>query len=97
MRKRRGLPHYRWSRCGKKSNSVQALPATVQAIINQIDNTVMSNDPAVREVGITIEGVSAEEASALTSSGAYSWRCAHLPLRRLKQVRRGRERIASAW
>jgi germination protein M len=35
--------------------------ARVQAIINQITNTVTSNDKAARSVQITIEGVPAEE------------------------------------
>lgn len=36
--------------------------AMVQAIINQIDNTVLSNDPTVKSVEITVDGVSADEA-----------------------------------
>lgn len=36
--------------------------ARVQAIINQIDNTVLSNDPTVKSVEITVDGVGADEA-----------------------------------
>ncbi len=36
--------------------------ARVQAIINQIDNTVLSNDPTVKSVEISVDGVGADEA-----------------------------------
>ncbi|HEY5531947.1 MAG TPA: GerMN domain-containing protein, partial [Candidatus Anoxymicrobiaceae bacterium] len=35
--------------------------AKVQAIVNQINNTVMSNDSTVKSVSITVAGVPAEE------------------------------------
>ena len=36
--------------------------ATVQAIVNQINNTVMSNDSTVKSVAITVGGVPSDEA-----------------------------------
>lgn len=36
--------------------------AIVQAITNQVNNTVMANDPTVKSVSITVDGVPASEA-----------------------------------